>query len=560
MPARIKTIKSILGTLLISTILQGCSTLHNRSFDFEHLSGNPPMECSPEYLDEALALHTVIVDHDGKPLRYREGEFVDNYDYKLHLERMKANLERFYQSNSSSKDPSPTKVTIFIHGGLNSLKDSLKRSHDVTCRIYDPGNPKSQYPIFVNWDSGAGSSLLDHFFLVRQGEVRKVIGPITFPFILLEDTGKTVASAPINWYYQYFATDLRSWIFPEQPYDDACPEAYRSMASGYVNAVNALYCAEKGSKSSNRTNISLYRSNESWSDLKTFGKLFTYLLTAPTTKLVSTPLIAGFGRPAWDIMVRRTTSMFTPPTQFDIRNQLHSSDSYETRNERARKANSFDRKGALADLVKMLNDYSKDNKNLEITLIGHSMGTIVISNILRDTNAIEHMKIKNIVFMAAACSIKDMQTAVIPYLQAHKPSCCCMEAYPGTSFYNLTLHPINDADEIDWSKLDLIPRGSLLEWIDNFYTTPDTHLDRTLGKWTNIVQAINIIPEDIRPQVTIKGFGVGDPGMFGPQKHGDFDNVLPGQWWKFWDKSFWEAGKYCDGSGLNSDFTDQITQ
>lgn len=525
-----------LGSVLL---LCSCTTINNRSFDFSAVQGNPFLEqCDSRYTVDYLANHAIFVDHDGKPLRYGDCGFTDNYHYSEHLDRMFGNLEKFHERNSAAGKP--TKVLIFIHGGLNSLKGTLKRASDLTCRIFNPFDPSSHYPILVNWDSEAFGSLRDHLFLVRQGEVRKVTGPLTFPLIALEDLGKSAVGAPTSWYYQYFATDLRSLIFPDQPYDHACPERYRTMASGYVNAVNALYCAEKEA-TGEHVRISLDTSAEHWSQAGTFGKAFSYLVTAPSTKLVLTPFIAGMGRPAWEIMVRRTTSMFTPPTRFDIRGQLSGSDSYATRREHAEAANEFRREGAVAKLLERLNSFSKGHPELEVTLVGHSMGTIVIGNILRDAGAIKNVPIRNIVFMAAACSIRDLQSAVIPYLQ----SCEGQE----TKFFNLTLHPINDADEIDWAYLDLLPRGSLLEWIDNFYTTPETHLDRTLGKWTNIIQAINIIPEEVRDRVTIKGFGLGDTRKYGPQKHGDFDEYSSDQEWKFWDEGFWEAGRYYHPTG-----------
>ena len=88
--------------------------------------------------------------------------------------------------------------------------------------------------------------------------------------------------------------------------------------------------------------------------------------------------------------------------------------------------------------------------------------------------------------------------------------------------------------------------GSLLEWIDTFLTDPATPLDRTLGKWENIIQATHIIPLPVRPRVALKAFGVGTTATEGPQRHGEFDNYRPGegQTWRFWEPSFREPGFY----------------
>jgi len=521
--------------LIICLLLPGCTTINNRSFDFTSIKETQALEkCDSSYTDNYLTNHAIFVDHNGKPLQYKDGDFEGRYDFATHLDRMFKNLDMFYKQNKQ-KGASTTKVMIFIHGGLNGPEAGLERSRNLTCNIFNPADATSNYPIFVNWDSGALSSLTDHLFFVRQGEVRKVTGPLTFPVIAVEDLGRSIVGAPSSWYNQYFETDLRSLIFPAQPYDNTCPEEYRTMANGEVNAINALYCAEKTLSKKERVSISLDGSAERWTQGKIWGKAFTYLLTAPSSKLVLTPFIAGLGRPAWDIMVRRTTSVFTPPNQFDIRHQLSKKDPVANRHY-ADEANLFKRNGAVGKLMERLKSFSEGHPDLEITLTGHSMGTIVISNLLRDTDIMEHVNVKNIVYMAAACSIRDFQSSVIPFLQADKNR--------DTRFFNLTLHPINDADELNWSYLDLIPRGSLLEWIDNFYTTPETHLDRTMGKWTNVVQAMNIIPDGVRDRVTIKGFGLGKIEEFGPQMHGEFDDFSPDLKWKFWDEKFWTADQY----------------
>jgi hypothetical protein len=124
--------------------------------------------------------------------------------------------------------------------------------------------------------------------------------------------------------------------------------------------------------------------------------------------------------------------------------------------------------------------------------------------------------------MAPACSVRDLEKVVVPYLQRH-PLC---------RFFLLTLHPIAEADEryevLPW--YDILPRGSLLEWIDNWYTTPPSLLDRVAGKWLNVIRAVQTFG-DVRGRVFIKAFDVG--GDDGPQKHGDFNGF------DFWRPEFW---------------------
>jgi hypothetical protein len=60
---------------------------------------------------------------------------------------------------------------------------------------------------------------------------------------------------------------------------------------------------------------------------------------------------------------------------------------------------------------------------------------------------------------------------------------------PDLRFYDLTLHQDWDAREIEVE--GAAPMGSLLEWIDDIFETPLTPIDRTLGKWENVVCAEN---------------------------------------------------------------------
>jgi hypothetical protein len=105
-------------------------------------------------------------------------------------------------------------------------------------------------------------------------------------------------------------------------------------------------------------------------------------------------------------------------------------------------------------------------------------------------------------------------------------------------FYNLTLHPTAEVLEAEF--YDIPPRGSLLCWIDDFLETPDTPLDRTLGRWENFVQVTPIIPAALRGRVAVKAFSLtrDDTLTAGinlqPQQHGDFSDS------PFWDPNFWQ--------------------
>src|SRR5262249_8589261 len=137
----------------------------------------------------------------------------------------------------------------------------------------------------------------------------------------------------------------------------------------------------------------------------------------------------------------------------------------------------------------------------EFTIIGHSMGAIVATEIIRTHR---ELPIRNIVLMAPAISVREMELAVVPSLESH----------PSTEFYLLTLHPLAARSEHHFFRIP--PSGSPLEWIDAYFAHPETDLDLMLGKYDTAVQASILFPPEIRGQIHIKGFGYRDGTGCGP--------------------------------------------
>jgi hypothetical protein len=106
-------------------------------------------------------------------------------------------------------------------------------------------------------------------------------------------------------------------------------------------------------------------------------------------------------------------------------------------------------------------------------------------------------------------------------------------------FYNLMLHPYSEARETNY--WDVIPRGSLLEWIDDYFENARSPFDRRSGKWRNMALGLHVFPEDVRARVTIKAFGVGDSLDAGtrfarhPARHGELSDASL----RFWCRDFW---------------------
>lgn len=127
-------------------------------------------------------------------------------------------------------------------------------------------------------------------------------------------------------------------------------------------------------------------------------------------------------------------------------------------------------------------------------------------------------------------SIVEAPVAWTPYLKQHA----------GTQMFHLILHPLAEVSEKGF--LDLSPRGSLLVWIDNYFTNPITPLDRTVGRFFNLLPELLYTDDQLRERVHLKVFRVGaSTECRNPQKHGDF-GLFP-----FWEEEFWDPNVATDG-------------
>jgi len=230
-------------------------------------------------------------------------------------------------------------------------------------------------------------------------------------------------------------------------------------------------------------------------------------------KSIALGLIDGLGTPAWNTMHRRTSLMLRPEG--------------DPQAESRRVAQWVPPDGALAVLLDTLTRFTKSNPAYRITLVGHSMGAIVSTEILRHRDT---LPIDNIVFMAAATSVNEVRSSVFPYLRADTTR----------RFYNLTLHPW--ADQRETRFLGLAPNGSLLAWIDAYFGHTETRLDLMSGKYENTVHSAFVIPSDVRDRTHVRAFGYRSGKGCGkddvPYQHGHFnDPSVP-----YWRELFWSPG------------------
>jgi pimeloyl-ACP methyl ester carboxylesterase len=245
-----------------------------------------------------------------------------------------------------------------------------------------------------------------------------------------------------------------------------------------------------------------------------------YWVTMPGTWILN-PFVSEIGRPSWDIMQRRNKTLFRMPSEFE-------KEECADRSERCQRGT-----GALAvflqhleTFIKQHHGHAQDNGDYTVTLIGHSMGTIVVNQILSER---PQMHFDNVVFMAAAVSTHEVLDHTIPYLANHQ----------ATQFYSLSLRP--NAENTETSLIGVEPSGSLLVWIDSYYTSPLTQLDRTFGRWENVRSALHVFPPEIlQRQMHFKIFGYDERNS--PQEHGEFGR------YPFWRPNFWWKGSWKHGT------------
>lgn len=412
-------------------------------------------------------------------------------------------------------------ILLFVHGGLNTQVGTVERAMELMRVI-----PRQDYyPIFVNWQSSLFSSYFDHLLYVRQGESWDGLGVMTMPvFVPLYfgvDVARAIARAPIVWYFlaQNFAKSVGSTeeIREAEQIAKQLEEEYRANPAGDV--VKMAYDREDR--------------RENWDAVLSHT---TSMLTVPT-KLIGSMFIDAFGKSAWDIMLRRAHMLYHTEREF-----------YESQKvaiDQGKKeipTSHIKADGALSVFLRQLQDVVRRNGGVEaweVTLVAHSMGTIVLNQMIREfglATVVESdgktsrtrvaLPFDHIVYMAGAATVRDYQDSLFPYLRENRHA----------RVYHLTLHPkaeVRERFDPGVPYLDLPPRGSLLAWVDDFLSAPETPLDRTVGRFENLLTAVHNTPDELRGRVYIKSFGVGRD-VRAPQKHGDFTAHL-----KFWKPECW---------------------
>jgi hypothetical protein len=459
--------------------------------------------------DTDLSRHVILVDRDGHPLHPTERSGVlGESEYSAYLDRL------FESVRGSGKE----KILLFIHGGLTSPDTALGHAREWTPSMKADGF----CPLFINWNAGFLTNYAEYLFRIRRGEVvRGAWGALTGPFYLLADLGRGLSRAPISWADQAVMlsatleayrkrSDARSLDVPSSIGRDR-RSPWQFLLRGILLLISTLGALLILGQIARALAFPHWAGPASLLEtlVVTRGpwpaRLAALLLYVYGSKVLTLPLLVGIGRSTWEAMLRRLQTVIRRPQEF-----------------RAQSPPGFlAPTGALAVFLERLSSYASRSPSTPITLIGHSMGTIVANEILRCVPSVPY---QDIVYLAAACSVDDFHDAFLSYRESRP------KGAPLPQWFGLSLHPIAEREE--WNALDIAPRGSILEWIDDLYTNPRTILDRTLGRWDNISRTLQVFEPSLRASMHLKSFSVGsDPEYpdYNPQKHTEF---IEGAFWR----------------------------
>ena len=480
--------------------------------------------------DAYYDLHIIAVDRDGSAMR--PGVRQEKGKFKAKPKRMDGELleakfspgvgeppvfrQEYYEYVSRILEEirrvKPKRVVFYVHGGMNFITGAIAKGAQLAEDMR--GREKEEYRISICWSSNLFSTYQEHLAGNVEGLSSPGMGLLTAPLTLVSDVGSALADAPRT-LVRLFTNDVNA----ANPW--ASSRYRRALARmTELEAKPELHMGE-GMRASLAIDGRANRKDAVAMDVA------AWVATKPA-KIATAPLIDQLGGGAWQMMLRRTRTMFERESSIITRyferdpalrelNRIGIVDGELVRaHPLTREQLAFNERAAYAGRIGavrlffeqaeafLVSQRSGGKYRPEVVLIGHSMGTIVINEILA---RFINLDFDHIVFMAAACTVNDFARVGVPYLRQH----------PRARFYNLCLNPAAERSEAQPGKLmladpvylplEIAPRGSLLVWIDSFLDHPASEGDRTLGRWENAVLVADAVPMNILGRMTLKGFG-----------------------------------------------------
>jgi pimeloyl-ACP methyl ester carboxylesterase len=473
---------------------------------------------------------------DGKHLLLKPYPELDDAGANEYFTKLLTALEQAPMRTDGKKK----RILLYVHGGLNRAQTSIKRVADYSPRIMEEGT----YPIFVNWDSSLTTSYFDHLSYLRQGRriddwccgawkekgrgfefganaMGYVASVVTTPFYFSFDIARGVIRLPVDIYGVYADLLSSHWrsVFeantvPTEPWPDST--CNKNARVGMTPRADALLCRARHPSAAHPSYPFIEGLNQrtGW---ESAWQIARTVITAPV-HIGSGLVIDMAGTSSWSAMHRRTTAMFNRDQDL----WAHSPDITPT--------------GGIAQFMTKFREFLQlhgGKSEWEVVLVGHSMGTIVANEMIRQfghplSQDSHDPLFDDIVFMAAACSLRDYMDTIPHYLEEYKTS------RRPTRMYHLLLH--DQAESTEQALWGTALPGSLLVWLDGFFTRPDSPLDLVAGRYQNLLRIMHLHDPDLRERISLKVFNFGKKAKeTNPQTHGDFGNF------PYWKEAFWQA-------------------
>jgi pimeloyl-ACP methyl ester carboxylesterase len=435
------------GLFLLCFLLSACAE------NFPKL--NPGVAARLGIDAEAFSNHYIVTQIDGYPLgAERDHDRIPTPEFLRQTTRaIEDTLKQATVSRCAAQSAGCVRLLVFIHGGLNSYRSDFDRMVKLMQKDGLLEKRTSAYvPVFVNWDSSL-NTLTDDLFFIRLGDRKRDLGLMSFPFLLPARMIMSAANVPVR-----LADTVISYA------------EYCNFATGVKPC---------------------YTSLDTWIS---WGMFPLYTITAP--------ILDGFGSPAWYQMKRRAklaaaSRLTTITDDFWANDQL--------------KSQFYGAEGAALTLVRALGAaIQRERRPVEVTLIGHSMGAFIVNRML---SAIENIEcsvadsvgtgvgtsqrmvgcrspsdtfhIRRAIYLAPASPLDEFDNITVPFLANH----------PNTDAWVFALNRKDEAGEYSTPVQKLVPRGSLLTWIDGIFEPASSIGEKTLGRMANLEKYYGTVPE-----------------------------------------------------------------
>lgn len=471
---------------------------------------------------------------------------------------------RVWSSAESSRLPPEAvlKLVFYFNGGLNTPEAAV----GTAAASYRQAEKDELYPIYMVWPTGALGTYGEDLGHVRSGRYAELDDPWTLssaPLRPASDLARGIAGTPAAWGGSVREFWQSGFGLGNGAYSLAIDEAMLASPGGAIGPGRNLYFDTGKVAGSDVIKADLTYRNPGEGMQQTAGYLY-YGAMGPV-RMLTTPLVVGLGEPGWRNMVRRTRTSVRavgefppelapaagPPLALEIdcaRDPELSGVYAKLQRCYPRGAGGFSRvfqwlescitgvsvaRGADGCPLALTTGDREILERVRITMIGHSMGTIVVNELVQ---LYPDLPYETLVYMAAAASTRDTARAVVPILRRNQ-GC--------TKLYSLMLHPLNESRESTAGGVLL--SGSLLSYVDELLENPKTLPDRTFGQWHNARMTAQMFPEDVqrwmffrvfdREAETYSGQEDGEPHRRpNPTTHGMFNDAnMP-----FWQEDFWK--------------------